>query len=338
MTEIQQQLHHYLTSSGSPYLRDATNLEITAFARMPEGWSRECFMFTLEWKDAGGDQKRDLILRRDPAGSLVYTDRLVEAGVIRALAGTPIPVPNIWALETDDAALGSPFMIMERLSGTSSPAVLYAADNAENRRSIGRDFVRHLATLHSLDLDGLELPFFSDVPTVDTAGEASLLHWERTMAEQQLEPQPFLAQATRWLRNHMPVAPRVSLLHGDYRTGNFLFADDHVTGVVDWELSRLGDPLEDLGWVFKNLWRLEGRICGFFERDEFIELYEEYSGITVDREALHFWEVFAEYKHSIIGLTGTRTAVDRKTDELNFSIAHLYLPPLFQEQAVRIGI
>jgi aminoglycoside phosphotransferase (APT) family kinase protein len=338
MTDIQQQLLDYLTESGSPYLTDTTDLKITALARMPEGWSRECFMFTLEWKDAHGDQQRDLILRKDPAGSLVYTDRLIEAGVIRALAGTTIPVPNIWSLETDDAALGSPFMIMERLSGTSSPAVLYAAGNADNRRSIGHDFVRHLATLHSLDVETLELPFFTDVPSVKTAGEASLLHWEQTMAEQQLEPQPFLAQTTRWLRNHMPTAPRVSLLHGDYRTGNFLFAGDHVTGVVDWELSRLGDPLEDLGWVFKNLWRLEDRVCGFFDREEFIALYEEYSEITIDRDALHFWEVFAEYKHSIIGLTGTRTAVDRKTDELNFSIAHLYLPPLFQEQAVRIGI
>lgn len=338
MTDIQQQLRDYLTASGSEYLTDPSALEITAFKRMPEGWSRECFMFTLEWKDTDGEQSRDLILRKDPAGSLVYTDRLVEAGVIRALAGTTIPVPRIWSLETDGAALGSPFMIMEKLSGTSSPAVLYAPDNAENRRTIGRDFIRHLATLHSLDVSALELPFFEDVPTVDGAGEASLGHWEQTMAEQQLEPQPFLTQVTRWLRNHMPVAPRVSLLHGDYRTGNFLFAGDHVTGVVDWELSRLGDPLEDLGWVFKNLWRLDDRICGFFDRDEFIALYEEYSGIAVDREALHFWEVFAEYKHSIIGLTGTRTAVERKTDELNFSIAHLYLPPLFQEQAVRIGI
>ncbi len=334
MTDLQQTLLDYLVTN----MTDAADQEITAFRRMPEGWSRECFMYTLAWKDAGGEQTRDLILRKDPAGSLVYTDRMVEAGIIRAIADTSIPVPAVWFLETDGEALGSPFMIMERLPGTSSPAVLYAPENAENRRSIGHDFIRHLATLHTTDIEDRDLSFLGPVPTTTTAGILSLEHWERTMAEQRLEPQPFLAQVARWLRRNIPEAPRVSVLHNDYRTGNFLFSGDHITGVVDWELARFGDPIEDLGWVFKNIWRLDGKICGFFEPDEFLAIYEEYSGIRVDREALHFWEVFAEFKHSIIGLTGTRTAVDRKTDEINFSIAHLYLPPLFQEQATRIGI
>jgi aminoglycoside phosphotransferase (APT) family kinase protein len=228
-------------------------------------------------------------------------------------------------------------MVMEKLPGTSSPAVLYAPDNTDNRKNVGRDFVRHLAALHSLDWSALELPF-DDVPTVETAGPASLQRWERTLAEQQLEPYPFLVYVGEWLRRTMPVAPRVSLLHGDYRTGNFLFEGDRITGVVDWELAVLGDPLEDLGWVFKTLWRLGEEICGFFDRDEFIALYEEHSGIPVDRDALAFWEVFAEFKHSIIGITGTRTAVDRLTEEINFSIAHLYLPPLFDAQAKIIGI
>jgi aminoglycoside phosphotransferase (APT) family kinase protein len=329
-----QQLQRYLVER----MGESAGVDITSFKRMPEGWSRECFMFTLEWKDDEGDHERELILRRDPPGSLVYTDRMIEAGVIRALADSGIPVPKVWFLETDGEALGAPFMVMERLPGTSSPALLYAADNAENRRSIGRDFVRYLADLHTADWAALELPFEAEPPTVETAGHQTLDHWEATMLEQQLEPQPFLTHATRWLRNNMPVAPRVSLLHGDYRTGNFLFDGDHITGVVDWELSQLGDPLEDLGWVLKELWRLDGRICGFFDREEFLALYEEYSGITLDRDAVRFWEVFAEYKHSIIGLTGTRTAVERKTDELNFTISHLYLPPLFDEQAKRIGI
>lgn len=334
MSDIQQELSDYFRAK----MPEAAGVELAGFKRMPEGWSRECFFFTLDWKDAEGTHSSDLILRKDPPGSLVYTDRLVEAGVIRALADTMIPVPGVWFLETDGAALGSPFLIMEKLPGTSSPAVLYDAANAENRRSIGRDFIRHLATLHIVDWAAKDLPFEGEPPTVHDAASRALEHWERVCAEQQLEPQPFLAQVGRWLRHHMPEAPRVSLLHGDYRTGNFLFTDDHITGVVDWELSTLGDPLEDLGWVFKKLWRLDGKICGFFEPEEFLALYEEYAGFTVDREALHWWEVFAEFKHSIIGITGTRTAVDRLTDELNFSIAHLYLPPLFNEQATRIGI
>ena len=332
-TDLDERLRDYITER----MPEAADLEISDPLRMPEGWSRECFSFSLTWKDDKGAHEKDLILRRDPAGSLVYTDRLIEASVIRALADSSIPVPNVWFLETDDAALGSPFMVMEKLRGTSSPAVLYAPENAEQRADIGRDFVRHLAVLHTLDWTAMNLPF-DEVPTVETAGPASLRRWEQTLAEQQLEPFPFLVQVGRWLRRNMPVAPRVSLLHGDYRTGNFLFENNRISGVVDWELAVLGDPLEDLGWVFKTLWRLDGKICGFFDREEFIALYEEHSGIQVDRDALAFWEVFAEFKHSIIGVTGTRTAVDRLTDEINFSIAHLYLPPLFGAQAKLIGI
>lgn len=333
MHEIEKKLRDYLAPSV-----DGADLTLDNFRRMPEGWSRECFMFTARWTDDDGDRSADLILRKDPAGSLVYTDRIIEAGVIRALDGSGIPVPKVWNLETDDEVLGSPFMVMEKLPGTSSPAVLYAEENAENRRKIGHDFIRHLATLHTADISAIDLPFTGETPTVETAGPLALEKWERTMYEQQLEPQPFLTQATRWLRANLPVAPRVSLLHGDYRTGNFLFDGDRITGVVDWELASLGDPMEDLGWVLKTIWRLDDKICGFFEREEFLSLYEEYSGIELDRDALAVYEAFAEYKHCVYGLTGTRTAVERKTDELNFTIAHLYLPPLMAPQAQAIGI
>ena len=148
----------------------------------------------------------------------------------------------------------------------------------------------------------------------------------------------FLTQALRWLRANKPEAPRVSLLHGDYRTGNFLFEGDRITGIVDWELAALGDPLEDLGWAFKELWKHEGRICGFFDREEFLARYEEASGIPVDREAMRYWEMFAEFKHTVIGLTGIRTSCDRLTDEINFALTHLYLPPLQHEQAKVMGI
>ena len=316
---------------------DVRDLSVTQLRRLPEGWSRECYSFVLSFAREGTRESHDLILRRDPTGSIVYTDRAVESMVLKAVHAAGMCVPVIWFLDAEGGPLDTPFMIMERMPGTSSPAVLYADDYAEQRAAIGQEFIRQLATLHTLDWSLMDLPF-DDAPSVDSAAERAVARWEKTLQEQQLQSHPFLAQSLRWLRSNLPVAPRVSLLHGDYRTGNFLFENDRITAVVDWELAELGDPLEDLGWVFKELWMLGDKICGFFEREEFIRLYEEYSGIRVDLDALRFWEMYAEFRHGIMAVTGARTIVDKKSDEINFSISHLYLAPLENEQAKVMGI
>ena len=330
---VESKLLDYLRTS----LPDVDGLRVLDLKRMPEGWSRECYSFVLAFRRNGSAERHELILRRDPTGSIIYTDRAVEAQVLTAVASRGLPVPAVWFLEAEGGALDTPFMIMQRMPGTSSPAVLYADDYAAQRQAIGHEFIRHLATLHTLDWSDMVLPF-SDPPTEKTAAEQAVARWEQTLHEQQLESHPFLAQSLRWLRQNLPEAPRVSLLHGDYRSGNFLFEGDRITAIVDWELAGLGDPLEDLGWIFKALWRLDDRICGFFETDEFLRLYEAYSGIPVDRNALRFWALFAEFKHGIMGVTGARTVADRKTDEINFSISHLYVAPLEDEQARIMGI
>lgn len=319
-------------------LADARDLKVGELRRMPEGWSRESYSVDVSWGDAAGNpEAHTFIVRIDPPGSLIYSDRMQEFRVIRALHEVGYPVPRMWFLETAPDALGAPFLVMEKLEGTASPEVLYADGFASERATLGQRFIELLAELHTMDLDRLDLPF-TERPTPENAAELAIRHWEVTMHEQQLEPQPFLTEGFRWLRARAPVAPRVSLLHGDYRSGNFLFDGDRITGVVDWELASLGDPVQDLGWALMELWRLDGKACGFFEPEELLRRYEEASGIPVDRDAVAWWEVWANMKLAVIGLTGTRTRVLNLSDEINYAISHLYLPPLFAEMAKGMGI
>lgn len=316
----------------------ATDIRLDSFRRMPEGWSRESYMFDLAFTDADGQPvERSLVLRIDPPGSLIYTDRSVEFNVMRVLHGLGYPVPGVLFLETDGEALGAPFMVMDKLEGTASPDVLYADDFSAERAVLGDEFIRLLAELHALDPADHDLPF-DRVPSPEEGIDQALAHWEATLHEQKLEPQPFLVESLRWLRANRPAPSGVSLLHGDYRSGNFMFEGDTVTGIVDWELASLGDPLQDLGWAFMDLWVHDDKICGFFERDEMLARYEKYAGTTVDREALNWWEVFNYFKFSIIGLTGTRTRVLNLSDEINYSISHLYLPPFFKAMVERMGM
>jgi aminoglycoside phosphotransferase (APT) family kinase protein len=330
----EDQLLEYLEAQ----LPDARDLELTSMRRMPEGWSRESYMFDLHWsRDDGSKESHPLVLRIDPPGSLIYSDRNEEFRVIQSVHRAGYPVPKMWFLETGENPLGAPFLIMEKVEGTASPEVLYAKDFERERTALGERFIELLGELHNMDVESLDLPF-AQMPTVDNAAELSLDHWEITMHEQQLEPQPFLTEGFRWLRANAPKAPRVSLLHGDYRAGNFLFEGDQITAIVDWELASVGDPLQDLGWAAMNLWRLDNKICGFFELDEFLQRYEETSKIPVDREAMVWWEVWANMKLAVIGLTGTRTRVLNLANEINYSISHLYLPPLFSEMAKGMGL
>jgi len=149
------------------------------------------------------------------------------------------------------------------------------------------------------------------------------------MRQDTLEPQPVLEMALSWLRRHIPPPPdRLRLVHADYRTGNFLYDRAGITGILDWEMAHAGDPIEDLGWLVIKSWRWAGdeRVGGLCSRDEFIKMYEAAGGVKVDRDALKFWEVFANFKFAIIFITGTKSIVEGKTADLLLALTAFINP------------
>src|SRR5262249_58081878 len=96
-------------------------------------------------------------------------------------------------------------------------------------------------------------------------------------------PPPPLAEALGWLRPHFPATPEVTLVHGDFRLGNFLVVRDgggaRLTGILDWEMVHLGDPLEDVAWCISPLWRGGTPLAsGLMLPQEFVARWVEASG------------------------------------------------------------
>ena len=153
------------------------------------------------------------------------------------------------------------------------------------------------------------------------------------MREQALEPQPTLELALAWLRAHQPVAQRVTLVHADYRTGNFLVDGDKITGVLDWEMVHLGDPLEDVAWACLRLWRWagDGRIGGLLPRQEFYRRYENASGLKVDEASIRFWEVLGNVKMAVICLTGARSFSEGRSNDAIHAFTACLVPELEAE-------
>jgi aminoglycoside phosphotransferase (APT) family kinase protein len=317
--------------------------------RAPGGASKENFFFDLALPNGS----RSLLLRLDPGESIVETHRLREFQILRAVESA-LPAPRVVAVDAEGSRLGRPSLVMAKVDGRAQPELggrpsgVGIAYEPALREPLSRAFVRALVALHAIDWRGQELSAF-DVPRAATteAAEWSLAWWERVYREDRVEDHPVVVYAAEWLRDHLPPADSIVLVHGDYRSGNFLYDDaGRITAVLDWELAHLGDPHEDLGWVVNDLFAVRdasGRrlACGLLDREEMIERYEAAVGWTIDRERVRFYEIFNNYKLAVCAhATTLRIARGQGTHlaasmSLIHAFAHRYVAEL--ARALRIG-
>ena len=153
-----------------------------------------------------------------------------------------------------------------------------------------------------------------------------------------------MALASQWLADNIPDTADLVMLHGDYRTGNYLFDEEsgEITALLDWELARIGDYHEDLGWVLMEIFGAfdpDGtfRASDLFEREEFIGEYERRSGRSVNRRTLHYYDVMSSWKCNVIvaanGLAAARSQHNHQDVLLTFLAA---AAPMFANDLVRL--
>ncbi len=311
------------------YLKNTTgqnDLQLSELQRLTGGASKEQFTFMLTWNQESGERStRKLMLRMDPSESVVETHRLREAQVLRAMWGE-VPVPEVFWVEHSDEFLGHPFLIAGFVVGTVQPedggkvTGLGMSFEPELRATLRDQFVRHLATIHTVDWRNKDLSAF-DAPEAGTtqANEWSVGAWERIWQEDTMEAHPIMEQAAIWLKENMPVVENPVIQHGDYRSGNFMYDDKgQINAILDWELCHIGDFHEDLAY---NRCKMLGtpddkggfRCSGLLYFDEFVEKYEAYTGFTVDRQRLKWYDIFTYYKMTSISCTSLRIAHAKKT-------------------------
>jgi aminoglycoside phosphotransferase (APT) family kinase protein len=151
------------------------------------------------------------------------------------------------------------------------------------------------------------------------------------------EAVPVIAAALGWLEANAPESDRVTLVHGDFRTGNFLFEDaPAITAMLDWELAHLGDPMEDVGWASMKFWSGAGLVGGLVEPEEFYRRYEEASGIPVDRDRVFFYQVLGNVKMAVIALSGVRAFTEGA--DLLLGLVGFLVPRLCEDIADQLGL
>lgn len=292
--------------------------------RFTVGFSWVTFGFRASWREAGGTVERDLILRAGPPNGIFGPYRAFpEFTTLRALAGSGVPVPTVYWYSDETEVLGAPFFICDLVPGEAPIPWTHdggpAFDDA-TRVALGSQFVSALAALHSFRWQGTPVAAIGGETDPTRTAAVQVDTWERLLGEWSPSRVPMLEHAAIWLRAHAPVAPRIAIVHGDFRIGNFLVDGGRITAILDWELVRLGDPMEDLGWICLQAWR--GRsphMCHFFTREELCERYVALTGAPVDLAAVRYWEAFGTYKLAVMHYGATHCFEKRGFNDLRMA-------------------
>ena len=295
------------------------------------GASKLQMAFTLEWHRPGvGFEKTPMVLRMEPAESIVATSRLREFQLIKAVGGT-VPVPPVFWCDEDGVHLPYPALIYGFATGVTKPAASSSGVSGSNTSlpadvaaALTPQFISQLAAIHNLDYSGLDLSAFTAPVPGTQCADWGVDWWERVWDEDADEDIPLLRLAAGWLRRNAPSLDKPSLVHGDYRLGNFLFTehDMRITAHLDWELGRIGDRHQDLAWTTNAAFKTfaaDGKtqlVCSMLPEAEFFEQYQKAAGVTVNPRTLHWYKIYNSFSLAILMLgTGYRIARNAKTHQ-----------------------
>jgi len=315
--------------------------------RHEAGHSNETLFLT--WGD------RKLVLRRPPAGETADTahDVLREYRVTDALQDTEAPVPPTVRACEDESIIGAQFYLMDRVEGEvprdDEPERF---GTPEHRERVGREHIDTLAAVHGVDYEAVGLGEFG---RPEGFTERQVRRWseqytwafERTADEREV---PEIYELMEWLTENVPEQPPATLVHGDYKLDNVLFGPGtppELVAVFDWELSTLGDPLTDLGWLL-SFWRdpgdpdpaLPGLTPRFMEREgypsrqQLVDRYEDATGITYEHD--RFYRALAVYKLGAMGEMFFRRHLEGGGDDPLYPKMEDGVPAL-AERALRIA-
>jgi aminoglycoside phosphotransferase (APT) family kinase protein len=288
-------------------------VEICGFARKSSGFSWITYSFVAR---SPSTADRKLILRIGPPNGLFAPySVLPQVYALQSMAGTRVPVPGLVTFDQNGAEIGFPFFICEHVGGDVPVPWAGSQLDEGHRRGIAGQFIAILGELHKVDWK--QTPIAKLNGAGNERGEVSAIAaWRTSLARPTARYYPLLDWGGRWLDDNCPAPPRRTVVHGDYRIGNFLEDDRKITAILDWELTHLGDPHEDLAWALMPTFNAGSRkFYGVVERDEVIELYQKASGIAVSRKSLAFYEAYALYQAAAIQMCAVRAfEVDRFND------------------------
>jgi aminoglycoside phosphotransferase (APT) family kinase protein len=318
------------------------DVEIGPLKRFTVGFSWVTYGFSAQWRARAERIGRELILRVGPPNGIFAPYRATpEFLALQTLADSSVPAPRVYWRCEDEEVLGAPFFISEFVEGEAPipwTAKSGAGFDETVRLNLGDQFVAALAALHKIDWRETPAAGIDGASLVDETAAAQIDYWAARMRSWSERRYPILEWALLWFRARAPKARQISLVHGDYRIGNFLEHQGRIVAILDWELVHLGDPMEDLGWVCLQAWR--GRapyMCRLLTREELQAKYEALTGAAIDVAAWRYWEAFGTFKLAVMHLGASHCFEARGFNDLRMAGMGAQLPRVLLQLETALG-
>lgn len=273
---------------------------VESLHRLSGGASRQTWRFSAI---DGRGTARPMILKRDPIETggppfgvdvALGVDRATECAAFRAALAAGVPAPETILLAGPEDGLGAAFVMAAIEGETIARKILRDSAFADARPKLAAQCGDAAARIHAIDPNAIP-----GLKRLDAAAELAVY---RRLLDDFGQPQPGFEYGIDWLARRAPADRPLTVVHGDFRNGNFIVGPEGLRAVLDWELTHLGDPLSDLGWLCIRSWRYgaPGPVGGFGERAELFRAYEAAGGEPVDPALAHYWEVFGTLRWGIL--------------------------------------
>ncbi|KQX24295.1 aminoglycoside phosphotransferase [Sphingomonas sp. Root50] len=269
----------------------------------------------------------------EPPEAIVETSRRREIEILRLMDGV-VPVPPCYWVDPDGKYLPHPALIYGFAEGRSRPKVAPSEQvsgiginfGSQLRQVLAEQFVDGMARIHTVSNERIVALRHFEAAHVQSneSIKRQVNWWRRVWEEDRPVAMPLVDVAYQWLLENALPLDHVSIVHGDFRAGNFLFHEGRgeITAWLDWELAVLGDRHQDLSWATGTHFghyaedKQTFLACGLLPTDELFERYEKASGLTVDSVRLRYFRVFNDFTTTIHMLaTADRVARGGKTHQ-----------------------
>lgn len=281
------------------------------------------------------------VLRTDAAARLpVSLDRSGEFAVLKMAdrAGVKVARPIMEYSDTD--LIGAPFMLQDCVAGSAQARrIVRAGDLDQWGPSLARELATELAKIHRIRPGIESSAFLAFLPQPLLPPSRAKVARLRSLLDGAGEARPVLEYILCWLDRNAPRPNPQCLVHGDFRTGNYMVDGGKLTAILDWEFAHWGDPLEDIGWFCARCWRFgndELEAGGIATRDVFLDAYCGAADVRVHAVDVAYWEILAAAKWAAIAvLQGDRF---RRGGENSIELALTGLMPAEMELDCLLGI
>ena len=327
-----ERLCRFLAAAGG-----ADRAAITAISPLRGGAIQENWSLDIDLEGGASAGRHAVVLRTDaPSRVAASHGRAEEFALLRLAraAGVTVPEP-LWLCE-DSAVIGRAFYLMRRVPGVAAghrivkdPSLGGPCDALAER--LGQELARiHAVTPQTVArlLPGQSFDFLA--PSSANPGLDRVQLYRRYL-DDLADPHPVLEWGLRWLELNSRATGEITLVHQDFRTGNYLVDEHGLTAILDWEFCAWGDPMSDIGWFCARCWRFgaaDREAGGIAARAPFYRGYQAASGRQIDPAAVHYWEVAAHVRWAVIALQQAARHLSGAQRSLELALTGRLVPEL----------